>query len=125
MLNRLGLTRTLPAKVRGGTLNTVELIEVEKFKPLCSLSPTAIYFRTVQRGPIEKISAVLRESLSSLSLLCTDFIGSCILEIKANNRLVQRTVSTFGMLGIQRIKNFDMFGALLKKHNPYQPWADL
>lgn len=85
---------------------------------ICVISATVVvpvYFRTVWRGSISPIRQALKECSATWALTGMSFVGASVLEILTNRMLKEGLIATMTLIGINQVRNFDIFGDALKR----------
>lgn len=100
----------LPEYLTNRIQRSRELLDASKLRTTRQPDPTAVYFKSIRRGPIGSIRRALRQSLPSWALLVISFVGGSVLEIVTDIQLEERLTATLKLMGIEQIRKFDLHG---------------
>lgn len=101
--------KALPSKLAQRIEKSKIIADAAKARVQYVPKPTAVYLKSIRRGPIGAIQKALRECLISWALLGISLIGGSISEIITDSRLKDRLVTSLKIMGIVEVRDFDIF----------------
>lgn len=111
------ISEHLQTKISG----THSLLTQSYVKPAYEPKSTALYFRNVRRSSVRAIRKPLLECLPTWALFGLDFVGSSIMEVVTDGKLIARVKTTVKLIGTSIVPDFDVFKSALSAHNTDDP----